>query len=197
VDGDTRSAAAGAPVVSRPLGGGASVIDVLAEGLRANSCIVTGPLDVKDARAAIVDRVPRGALVACNDDVAIPGLDDALRDRDVELLATDDPAWFARLPAAAVGITGSRLAVADPAAIALAAAPGSPRGTSLLPPAHVCVVRVADVVATLEEAMALVAAQELPSALTWIGGPSRTGDLEMVTTLGVHGPRAVDVVVLV
>jgi L-lactate utilization protein LutC len=172
------------------------VIDVLVEGLRANSCIVTGPLDIDSARTAIVDRVPPDALVACNDDVPIPGLADALRERGVELLATDDPAWFARLADAVVGITGSRLAVADPAAIALAAAPGSPRGTSLLPPAHVCIVRVADVIATLEDAMALVAAQELPSALTWIGGPSRTGDLEMVTTLGVHGPRAVDVVLL-
>jgi L-lactate dehydrogenase complex protein LldG len=172
------------------------VIDVLVEGLRANSCIVTGPVDIDAARAAILERVPHDALVACNDDVPISGLVDALRDRGVELLATDDPDWFARLPGAAVGITGSRLAVADPAAIALAAVPGSPRGTSLLPPAHVCVVRVADVIATLEDAMTLVAAQELPSALTWIGGPSRTGDLEMVTTLGVHGPRAVDVVLL-
>jgi L-lactate utilization protein LutC len=172
------------------------MIDVLAAGLRANSCIVTGPLLLDDARSAIVDRVPSGAFVAYNDDVPVPDLTGALRERGVELLAPDDPAWFARLPDAAIGITGSSLAVADPAAIALAAAPGSPRGTSLLPPAHVCVVRVVDVMATLEEAMARVAAQELPSALTWIGGPSRTGDLEMVTTLGVHGPRAVEIVLL-
>jgi len=44
--------------------------------------------------------------------------------------------------------------------------------------------------------MATIAAGALPSALTWIGGPSRTGDLEMITTLGVHGPRAVEVVLL-
>jgi L-lactate dehydrogenase complex protein LldG len=36
----------------------------------------------------------------------------------------------------------------------------------------------------------------MPSALTWIGGPSRTGDLEMITTLGVHGPRAVEIVLI-
>jgi L-lactate dehydrogenase complex protein LldG len=135
-------------------------------------------------------------LAVCNADVPIPDLADTLRDRGVELLAPDDRAWITRLPDAAVGITGSRLAVAEPAAIALAAAPGSPRGTSLLPPAHVCVVRVADVMPTLADAMAVIAAHELPSALTWIGGPSRTGDLEMITTLGVHGPRAVDVVLL-
>ena len=172
------------------------MIDVLAAELRANSCTVTGPVDIDDALAAIVDRVPRGELVAYNDDIPVPGIAPALREHGVELLAPDDPAWFERLPDAVVGITGSRLAVAQPAAIALAAAPGSPRGTSLLPPAHICVVRVADVMPTLEDAMAVLATQELPSALTWIGGPSRTGDLEMVTTLGVHGPRAVEVVLL-
>jgi L-lactate dehydrogenase complex protein LldG len=172
------------------------VIEVLTAGLRANSCIVTGPCSVDDARAAIVGQMQHGALVACNEDVPIPDLETALHDLGVEILAPGDPSWRARLPEAAVGVTGSRLAVAEPAAIALAAAPGSPRGTSLLPPAHICVVRIADVVPTLEEAMAHIAGQELPSALTWIGGPSRTGDLEMVTTLGVHGPRVVDVVLL-
>jgi L-lactate utilization protein LutC len=172
------------------------VIDVLTAELRANSCTVTGPVGADDAGAAIAERIPRGELVAYNDDVPLPDLIPALRASGVALLAPDDPAWFERLPDAAVGITGSRLAVARPAAIALAAVPGSPRGTSLLPAAHICVVRVADVMPTLEEAMVLVAAQELPSALTWIGGPSRTGDLEMVTTLGVHGPRAVEVILL-
>ncbi|HUI48496.1 MAG TPA: LUD domain-containing protein, partial [Acidimicrobiia bacterium] len=97
---------------------------------------------------------------------------------------------------AAVGITGSLVASARPAAIALVAAQGSPRGTSLVPASHICVVRVADIRATLAAAMIEIAAGELPSALTWIGGPSRTGDLEMVTTLGVHGPRAVEVMLL-
>lgn len=172
------------------------MIELLTAGLRANSCTVTGPLDVDTARTAIADRIEPGSLVACNADVPIPDVAAALRDRGAKLLATDDPAWIARLPDAVLGITGSHLAVAEPAAIALAAAPGSPRGTSLLPPAHICVVRVADVMATLEDAMAVVATRDLPSALTWIGGPSRTGDLEMVTTLGVHGPRSVEVVLL-
>ncbi len=96
----------------------------------------------------------------------------------------------------AVGVTGAHLAVARPAAIALAASVGSPRGTSLVPPDHICVLRTADVMETLADAMQAIAAGELPSALSWIGGPSRTGDLEMITTLGVHGPRTVEVVLL-
>jgi len=171
------------------------LLDALVEGLLANSCTVRGPMGVDAVRAAIVDTLGSG-LVACNGDVGVPGIVDALRASGRDVMTPDDPAWTARLADAAVGITGSRLAVSDPAAIALEAAPGSPRATSLVPPEHVCVVRVTEVVATLADAMAAIAAADLPSALTWIGGPSRTGDLEMINTLGVHGPRAVEVVFL-
>jgi len=172
------------------------VIDLLVAGLRANSCTVAGPIDVDDARGAVIERASRHLLVACNGDVPIPGVVDGLRERGVEVLTPDDPQWSARLVEADMGITGSRVAVAQPAAIALAAAPGAPRATSLVPPVHMCIVRVDDLMPTLADAMQEIASGEMPSALTWIGGPSRTGDLEMITTLGVHGPRSVDVVLV-
>ena len=170
------------------------MIDALVSGLRANSCTVTGPVDAEEARTAIVER--SSGLVACNVDVPVPGVVDALLARGLEVLTPDDPRWTERLVDAAVGITGARLAVVQPPAIALTAAPGAPRATSLVPPEHVCVLRVADVMATFADAMEGIAAGELPSALTWIGGPSRTADLEMITTFGVHGPRAVEVVLV-
>jgi L-lactate utilization protein LutC len=172
------------------------LLDTLTAALRVNTCTVTGPMSIDEARTAIVEHVAGRALVACNDDVPIPGLAEALAAREIEVLDPRDPEWSVRLADAESGITGSLLAVVEPAAIALAAAPGSPRGTSLVPPEHVCVVRVADLVPTLADAMQTIAASDLPSALTWIGGPSRTGDLEMITTLGVHGPRAVEVVLV-
>jgi L-lactate utilization protein LutC len=171
-----------------------ALLDALVEGLLANSCTLSGPMGADDARAAIVERA--SGLVACNGDVGVIGIAGALRERGLEVLTPEDPSWTDRLPDAAIGITGSRLAVAQPAAIALEAAAGSPRAASLVPPEHLRVVRVADIVASLADAMAVFAAGDLPSALTWIGGPSRTGDLEMINTLGVHGPRAVEVLLL-
>jgi len=160
------------------------MIDTLVAGLRANDCTVVGPLAFDNARAAVFART-RG-LVAWNNDVPFRAPDG--------VLTPDNPGWTDRIAAVDVGITGARFAVAEPATIALAAAPGSPRATSLIPPAHVCVLRVGDVVASLADAIDRV--HPLPSALTWIGGPSRTGDLEMIITLGVHGPRTVDVILL-
>jgi hypothetical protein len=163
----------------------AAMIDNLVAQLRANDCVVHGPVATAEARErirAIVD-----GPAACNADLPF--------DLDFEALRPDDPAWRDRLPAVWYGITGARLAIAEPAAIALAAGPGAPRATSLLPPVHICVLRVADVVPSFADAFAHLGT-ELPSALTWIGGPSRTGDLEMIITLGVHGPRTVEVVLL-
>lgn len=179
-----------------PVGVQHDLLDELIASLRANSCTVSGPMTADEARTHIVERCAQHGLVACNADVPVPGLVDAITGRAVEVLATDDAAWTQRLPDTAIGITGSRVAVVQPAAIALAAAPGSPRATSLVPPEHIVVVRVADIVPTLAQAMTTIAQGEMPSALTWIGGPSRTGDLEMITTLGVHGPRTVEVVLV-
>jgi L-lactate dehydrogenase complex protein LldG len=165
------------------------MIDAFIAGLRANTCTVEGPMQADDARDAILRRA--NGLVACNDDVPISGIAEALG-----ALTPDDPAWAAQLSRVEVGVTGARLAIAEPSAIALASGPGAPRATSLVPPAHVCVLRVTDVVASLDAAFDRITTSELPSALTWISGPSRTGDLEMVLTLGVHGPRTVDVILL-
>ncbi|MGH9001503.1 MAG: LUD domain-containing protein, partial [Acidimicrobiia bacterium] len=65
---------------------------------------------------------------------------------------------------------------------------------SLVPPAHICLVRASDVVEDLSEALGLLSS--MPSAVAWISGPSRSADLEMTLTLGVHGPGSVDVVVI-
>jgi L-lactate dehydrogenase complex protein LldG len=159
------------------------MIDAFVERLRANACVVHGPVAPDDARDLVIERARAlGATAAVNADVPIPDVTGELEIADARH--------------ADVGITGSHVAVAEPAAIALAAAPGSPRGTSLVPPAHIVVVPVDRIVPTLADALARVAADPLPSALTWIGGPSRTSDLEMALTLGVHGPRVVEVVLV-
>ncbi len=111
------------------------MIERFVEELETNSCVVHGPLDAAHANGLIVERARTvGATVACNGDVAVPDLVRDLRGAGLDVLTPDGDAWSARLADSAVGITGARIAVADPAAIGLAAAPGSPRATSLVPP---------------------------------------------------------------
>lgn len=154
---------------------------------------------VADAVVAAVTQHANDGLVALpvrDATLDALGIEAALASAGCVVLRADDPAWRARLPEAAVGVTSATIAVAEQGVVGLASAPGAPRGTSLLPPAHVCVVRSQDVVATFADAIERVGSQALPSALTWVGGPSRTGDLGVTLTLGVHGPRAVAILVV-
>lgn len=178
------------------------------ECMRANRCGVHGPLAGREAAAAVV-RLALGhaaEYAAERADVAIPVGDPLVLELEIErllgeagasVLRSDAADWDSRLGTAAVGITGSLTATAERGSIVLGAGPGLPRATSLLPPVHICLVRVGMIVPTFPEAIdRLASLGPLPSALTWIGGPSRTGDLEMKTTFGVHGPKTVEIVLV-
>ncbi|HVB49770.1 MAG TPA: LUD domain-containing protein, partial [Burkholderiales bacterium] len=69
---------------------------------------------------------------------------------------------------------------------------------SLLPETHVAVVPVARLVAHMEDAWELLRAElgQLPRAVNFISGPSRTGDIEQTIILGAHGPYRVHVVLV-
>jgi L-lactate dehydrogenase complex protein LldG len=173
----------------------------------ANTCRVHGPLAGPDAVALVTALVgghgagPGGARAAVADDelTAALGITRALADAGTELLLADDPAWRDELMVAAVGVTGAVLAVAQTGSLVLAPGPGAPRATSLAPPVHVCLVSTPTIVATIEDAVLRLASlgpDALPSAITWVGGPSRTSDLEMRPTFGIHGPRTVEVVLV-
>jgi L-lactate dehydrogenase complex protein LldG len=98
--------------------------------------------------------------------------------------------------AAGIGVTGCDAALADTGSLVLLTGPGRPRAASLLPPIHLAVVRLADLRSGAEEyfrdrADAIAAAV----CCTFVTGPSRTADIELTLTLGVHGPGRVIVVV--
>lgn len=167
----------------------------------ANMCETTrvGSAQAGMAIVEIATRHAAGGLVAlATGDLLLDALrvEEGLRAGGYRVLRPQDADWRALLPEAAVGVTGAAVAVAEQGVVALSCGPGSPRGTSLLPAVHVCAVRSADVVATLADAFAMLGREVLPSAVSWIGGPSRTGDLGMTLTLGVHGPRAVEIIVV-
>jgi L-lactate dehydrogenase complex protein LldG len=93
-------------------------------------------------------------------------------------------------------LTGSTLAIAETGTIVLQNAPGQGRrAITLIPDYHLCLVKVADIVETVPEAMDLLASGScLPT--TFFSGPSATADIEMTRIKGVHGPRFLDVILI-
>jgi L-lactate dehydrogenase complex protein LldG len=93
-------------------------------------------------------------------------------------------------PSITVGVTKAICGLADTGSILEADGAGSPLHASLLPEIHIAVLRKADILPSLPDAMHLV---KDTNAAVFITGPSRTADIEMTLTIGVHGPREVHV----
>jgi len=96
---------------------------------------------------------------------------------------------------AEVGVTGCHGAIAETGSLALIAGPGCSPTVSLLPPFHIALVgpddlheRMIDFLIARSEALAQ------SSNCTFVTGPSRTADIELSLTIGVHGPGRVAVV---
>lgn len=97
-----------------------------------------------------------------------------------------------------IGLTGVDLAVAETGTLILVSGGGRPRSTSLLPPYHVAVFdRTALVESLAQVGVMLEAWHETPAppgrgaSINWITGPSRTADIELTLTRGVHGPKEI------
>jgi len=86
--------------------------------------------------------------------------------------------------------------IAGPALVVRSGA-GRPRSTSLLPPYHVAVFDRGALVESLAQAGVVLEAWHAAGAppagavVSFITGPSRTADIELTLTRGVHGPREV------
>lgn len=105
-------------------------------------------------------------------------------------------AQLAALDSIQVGLTTAQGGLADTGAIALVSGPERGRLASLLPPVHIAILPRQKIYASLP---AFLAAQ--PQAVTagsnlvFVAGPSRTGDIEMTLTMGVHGPGELHVII--
>ncbi len=127
-----------------------------------------------------------------------------LAERGAEPLDFDSlaarPAEERRPPllAAEMGITSCDWAVAESGTLVLCAAPGRERLASLLPPVHVAVVAAGQIVPDLFDVFAALESRkhEMPTNLVLITGPSKTGDIELQLTTGVHGPGVWHVLVV-
>lgn len=96
-----------------------------------------------------------------------------------------------------LGITGADAAIAQAGGIVLASGPGRGRLASLLPPVHVALVSAARIWPTLPDLLAAEPGLVGRGAnLVVIAGPSRTADIEMILTHGVHGPKHLHVIVV-
>jgi L-lactate dehydrogenase complex protein LldG len=93
------------------------------------------------------------------------------------------------------GITGVLAGIAETGTLVIPGGPGLPLPASLLPEIHLAVLRASDIEETLAKVLGLHKVEAYP-AVVLVSGPSRTADIEMTLTIGVHGPGEVHVFLL-
>jgi L-lactate dehydrogenase complex protein LldG len=95
-----------------------------------------------------------------------------------------------------VGITTAQAAIAETGTLVLDSSHERHRFVSLVPPAHIAIIRASQICRTLAEVLTLLRKdKEVSPAVTFITGPSRTADIELTLTIGVHGPQALYVII--
>ena len=100
------------------------------------------------------------------------------------------------LEACDAGITACDALVAQTGSVLVTSRSIGGRALTVLPPHHVVIARREQLVADLPAAFALVKsryAPDYPSMISFITGPSRTGDIERILVLGAHGPKKLTV----
>jgi L-lactate dehydrogenase complex protein LldG len=97
-----------------------------------------------------------------------------------------------------VGVTGCFCATAETGTLVLLSGPQTYASAGLLPETHIAIVPASRIVAGHEDAFALIREErgELPRAVNFVSGPSRTGDIEQTIVLGAHGPYRVHAIVV-
>ena len=101
-----------------------------------------------------------------------------------------------------VGLTGTDYALAETGSLVILPRQGLSRLVSLVPPVHIALVRPGEVLESLHDLFLLRRLEykrrdgEMGSYLNFITGPSRTADIEMTIVQGVHGPRAVHMILV-
>ncbi|MDR3539620.1 MAG: lactate utilization protein B [Desulfosporosinus sp.] len=94
-----------------------------------------------------------------------------------------------------VGISGANVVAADTGAMVIIENEGNVRLSTGAPPVHIVLVGIEKIVPTFQEAMKVTevtwryAQYGVPGYVNIISGPSKTGDIEKVTTYGAHGPK--------
>lgn len=148
-------------------------------------------------RSAVVAGIPSRYLGAVEG--ALAGIRSALVD---DLLGLPQEEVVGALAAADAGVTWVARGVAVEGAMLEVVYDDSAKLASSLPVLHIAFLESSSIVRDLAEALPLVAETVKTASpnrkpiISFISGPSKTGDIEMRLLYGVHGPHTVHAIIL-
>lgn len=153
--------------------------------------VVKNDTDIADALTRIITDI-KAERLAISDNSEVERLLN-LTDLEIEELGiAPDSREIFRFD---VGITSAQAAIAETGTLVLDSTRERHRLVSLVPPVHIAIVDASKIYETLGEALAFIHKTEMSPAVTFVTGPSRTADIELTLTIGVHGPQELYVII--
>ena len=100
-----------------------------------------------------------------------------------------------------VGLAVAVAGVAETGTLVLTSGPANPTTINFLPETHIVVLAASRITGAYEAVWQKLRGDAegssfMPRTVNWITGPSRTGDIEQILQIGVHGPRRLHIVIV-
>lgn len=179
------------------------LVDLFRHRAGSAAATVVGPLEPAAIPGAVVDLASGARNFIAWEELPVPGVIEALVGGGLRRLPTSvgrtparrlaDNAGYAEVD---LGVTGADAALAESGSIVVRSGPGRPRMASLVAEAHIALVRVGELHRSLSHYLARDEGMAGSSNVAVITGPSKTADIEQTITVGVHGPRRLDIVLV-
>ncbi|MBM4425392.1 MAG: hypothetical protein FJ030_18780 [Chloroflexi bacterium] len=139
-----------------------------------------------------------------DDDLCLPEVGKAIRAAEIRIVdpnvspdSTIRREQLSQLGGPLAGVTGALAGLADTGTLALLTGPTQSRLASLLPPTHIALLSISHLYPDMASFfVAHPDAARNGSNLVFVTGPSRTGDIELTLTVGVHGPKTIHIILI-
>jgi L-lactate dehydrogenase complex protein LldG len=162
--------------------------EMRARAVSAEVFRVATAAEARDALIRLIDSVQaKKAVVVESPLLAAAGITEALRSRGIAVY-TEPEEIAAHAETADIGISGVEFGIAETGSVFQDGCAVATRLVMILPPLHCVFLPSANIVPGITEAFEIIARSFDHGYLGFITGPSRTGDIERVLTIGVHGP---------
>lgn len=122
----------------------------------------------------------------------------AVESLGLPVVLTDREYSTAALESCDAGVSGCDCLVAQTGGILVTSASSGGRVLSVLPPHHVVIASTSQLTGDLADAFGVLRKKygPPPAFVSFITGPSRTGDIERILVLGAHGPKKLTVLLV-
>jgi L-lactate dehydrogenase complex protein LldG len=172
---------------ARPSGSGETEIETFLSEIKKLSGVGRNLLPPEidpELKALIEEQNIRRATVWETPRLKLLGIAEILNSLGVELVSPNADKY--EMATCDLGVTEAEYLLPETGTLVLQSSAGKPRAVSLLPRVHLAIVRPEMLRADMHQVFAEAKERHY---LLFITGPSRTADIELTVTLGVHGPR--------